>query len=96
MQPESEGEFIWLLPNRKQEKGRSQRNSPSFLPLCIPSREVLFAKQTGLLCFFVTGEARSAANSSHVDIHLSLSSIPFSFNPNTLGCTLKLASGSTF
>lgn len=46
MQPESEGEFTWLLPSRKQEKGRSQINSPSFLPLaflpekaCLPSRK---------------------------------------------------------
>lgn len=96
MQPESEGEFTWLLPNRKQEKGRSQRNSPSFLPPCIPSGEVLFAKQTCLLSFFMTGEGGPAANSSRVDVHLSLFSVPFSFNPNTLGCTLMLPSGSTF
>lgn len=44
----------------------------------------------------MTGEAGPAANSSRVDVRLSLSSIPFSFNPNTLGCTLMLASGSAF
>lgn len=70
MQPESEGGVHWLLPSRKQEKGRRQRNSPSFLPPCIPSREVLFAKQTCLLSFFMTREAESAANSSSVDVHL--------------------------
>lgn len=46
MQPESEGEFTWLLPSRQREKGRSQRNSLSSLPPCIPSREVLVAKPT--------------------------------------------------
>lgn len=45
MQPESEGEFTWLWPRRKQEKGRSQINSPSFLPSSLSSGEGLSAKQ---------------------------------------------------
>ena len=59
-QPESEEDFIWLLPSRKQEKGRSQINSPSFLRSCIPSGEALFAKQTRLLHVFIACEAGPA------------------------------------
>lgn len=53
------GVFTWLLPNRKQEKGRKQMLLPSFSPFSIPPRNVLLAKQTCLLCF-KTGEARPA------------------------------------
>lgn len=59
MQPESEGEFTWLWPSRKQEKGRSQINSPSFLPSSLSSGEGLSAKQKAA-CFFVACEAGPA------------------------------------
>ena len=45
-------EFSWLLPSRKWEKRRNQINLVCFLFSCIPSGEVLLAKQTCQLCFF--------------------------------------------
>lgn len=84
MQAES-GEFTWLLLNRKQEKGRSQRNSPSFLPFCIPSGEVLIAKQTCLLCFFMICEAGPAYTCISCWFASSFIFYPFFFyHPHTL------------
>lgn len=95
MQAES-GEFTWLLLNRKQEKGRSQRNSPSFLPFCIPSGEVLIAKQTCLLCFFMICEAGPAYTciscwfaSSFIFYPFFRDTFSFTFyHPHTLGFLL--------
>lgn len=97
MQPKSEGECTWLLPSRKQEKGKSQINSPSFLPSCIPSRRVLFAKPTSLLCSSRHVRLGQRANASCcVDVHVSLPHKPFTFTPTTWVCSLILVSGSTF
>lgn len=85
MKPESWREFSWLLPSRKQEKGRSQKNSPSFIPSCISSGEVLFAKQKGLLCFFMTCEAGPACKCVTLWLAHFFTLHFFSLTPNTPG-----------
>lgn len=73
MQPESEGEFTWLLPSRKQEKGRSQINSPSFLPSSLSSGEGLFAKQKGCCASsWLVKQGQHANASCCVGLHMSL------------------------
>lgn len=62
--PESGGTFTRILPSRKQEKGRSQRDSHPFsLLVSLPEKSCL-PSENACLCFLVTCEPHHG-NASH-------------------------------